>query len=254
MPTDADDILLHVPGGAEGTTLQTLQHASVPPWTRSSLVQHVVWTAVGRWAPRSIGEGGPDLLRRALEDVRNRPAIVEQAGRLASADAVRAVIDGEGADATSPLAMMDNMAGLPPILGDEPVMGVVLDDRGVLSMTFGAAHRAFERVFQDSVGALAPLGHPAGYSTHFIDVALARLQESVTTDERVLVSGNSTALIREPARIRAESSYELFDPQWLPADVVANALLAYRQAVEWTRRVGPMAPPVGGRTPMTPTS
>ena len=91
----------------------------------------------------------------------------------------------------------------------------------------------FTSAFEDSVSARRPkgIGGPS-VSTYWVDLVLYRIEANMSDDCGVeLASGNVTRLVAHGDRVRAESLYDLFDPEELPTDEVVELLRGYRSEI-----------------------
>lgn len=86
---------------------------------------------------------------------------------------------------------------------------------------------------EDSVSARRPkgIGGPS-VSTHWVDWVLHRIEANRGNDSAVeLASGNVTRLVVHGDRVRAESLYDLFDPEEVPTDEAVDLLRGYRSEI-----------------------
>lgn len=90
----------------------------------------------------------------------------------------------------------------------------------------------FAQALADSAGSLSPNGTTPALSTYWVDRCItwaSRYDDPTTTAE--LSSGNTTVLLRRGDSVVAESLYELFEPEMLPAREVIAGLVCWRRAI-----------------------
>lgn len=102
------------------------------------------------------------------------------------------------------------------------------DQRGLIHAKVGGSNPGFDEALGDSLSALSPAGQPPALSTYWIDLALARLEQSAV---QLLVSGNSTRFIRKGADVVAQSDYEMFPDERMPGIEFINGLQLWRKAI-----------------------
>jgi hypothetical protein len=82
------------------------------------------------------------------------------------------------------------------------------DEAGLVLADLGTKWTAFNEVLADGIESRAPVGHPPGLSTFWVDRALERLADDDNREGcRVIVESNGTQLVREGELVVARSLY-----------------------------------------------
>lgn len=109
---------------------------------------------------------------------------------------------------------------------------------GLIWANAGEDRTGFNEALNDSISSLSPRGQPAALSTYWIDRALERIRLPETGDEIVVSGGNSTHVVRQGGRVRAEAIYGTFADDWMELDEFERGLEQWRERVEQAIRSG----------------
>lgn len=112
----------------------------------------------------------------------------------------------------------------------------IYEDNELIWLDLGPSWPGFNEALADAVSSLSPRGQPPALSTYWIELALDAEHAEPGAN---VTGGNTTRIVRTVQGVRAESDYELFDPEEMPLTDFLSLLRQWRERVVATNQERP---------------